>query len=278
MRRKREISRSAWDVYEQLCAYGDAESGAVEDSYVSNARLVADTGLKLGTVKNAMTELRKKEWLSEHGTLLKLRVGTFLAARRRQRKTSLHSDAPSLRNDAPSLVSDDPSLTSDDHIDKDRARVLTNPLTNPSTNPHTNPRALAPEPPAAGVGVARSKFSERVCVAWATWRKAQLDSGIRDAYAVGRARWQDGTADELIAEWQARTPERIAEEQARPVQQALFFPEALRLVKSTVAGHGVDAASVIASLSVSDDVRAKLREHFDGAEARAHSPPVAAAG
>jgi DNA-binding MarR family transcriptional regulator len=152
------------------------------------------------------------------------------------------------------------------------------PTKEPTKNTHT-PRARGEgEPPAAGGCVPQSKFDKKICVDWATWRKGQPDSGIRSAYAVGRARWLDGTADELIAEWQARTPERIAEEQACPVQQKLPFAYALHVVRSMVNSHARAPGDVIAELDVSDDVRAKLREHFDGAEARAHSPPQAAAG
>jgi hypothetical protein len=63
--------------------------------------------------------------------------------------------------------------------------------------------------------VAKSKHPKQTCVEWAAWKKKQPDSGIRDAYAVGRARWQDGTADDEIDAYLAgNNPEAVKAERA----------------------------------------------------------------
>jgi hypothetical protein len=166
MRRKRQISRSAWDVYEQLCAFGDADAGIVEARFVSNSRLVEETGLALGTVKNALTELRKKGWIEERRGRVFLLVGTFLNELRRRKKVSSASDAPSPYGDASSSVSDAPSPVSDG--DRNRTRAWSDQPLNQPVNQHTHQPAavaespLATEAPAARVGVSpdvRSKFS-----------------------------------------------------------------------------------------------------------------------
>lgn len=106
MRRKRTVSGSAWDVYETLCAFADPYTGILESRHASNARLVEWTQLKLGTVKNALTELRKQGWTTEREGQIILQVGTFLEAARRSKK----SGVPSPTNDAASPVSDDPTI------------------------------------------------------------------------------------------------------------------------------------------------------------------------
>jgi|SRR5215213_1325861 len=134
LRRKRELSYAARDVYEALCAFADPYTGIVEARYASNARLVEWTGFKLGSVKNALTELRKSGWIEEREGRVFLLVGTFLGGVEKARPSptndgaslrnddsqpvetpqpSFSNDAPSLGNDAPSLRSDAPSPTND---------------------------------------------------------------------------------------------------------------------------------------------------------------------
>jgi hypothetical protein len=129
MRRKREISHSAWDVYEQLCAWGDRHIGIVKNCYVSNSRLVEFTGLKLGTIKNALTELRQKGWIEQKGREIFLHVGMFLNEIRELEKHQkragvkpLVSDVSTLANDEPPLVSDAPSFMGDGAYIGSRAR------------------------------------------------------------------------------------------------------------------------------------------------------------
>lgn len=85
----------------------------------------------------------------------------------------------------------------------------------------TQPAAQATGSADAGVGVpssssvAKSKHAKQTCVEWAGWKKKQPDSGIRDPYAVGRARWQDGTADDEIDAYLAgKNPEAAKVERA----------------------------------------------------------------
>jgi hypothetical protein len=152
MRLKRNISRSAWDVYEQLCDYGNAKTGVVKGCYVSNARLVKDIGLKLGTVKNARTELRQKGWLEERGGDIHLLVGTFLDERLRRKREAANRSSVS---GPPSLSNGEPSPTNDGRIDKERARGITSPY-HPSTSPKTNTHTQA-------LG-GRAAPREKVCV------------------------------------------------------------------------------------------------------------------
>ncbi|HEX8773724.1 MAG TPA: hypothetical protein VF735_08935 [Pyrinomonadaceae bacterium] len=177
--RRGEVSRSTWDVYAQLCAFGDPETGIVEARFAANARLAKFTVLKLGTVKNAMTTLRHKGWIEERGGLIYLRVGTFLRELREQRKKaskpslpndtpSLVSDTPSLHSDAPSLPNDAPSLVSDGaYIDARAVDQTVNQSVDQTENQltHTRLGAGAPsdEPPAAAcVSVAERPSFERL--------------------------------------------------------------------------------------------------------------------
>lgn len=78
MRRKRELTPAAWDVYETLCVFADREPGFAEgEPAARNARLAEWTDLSLGTVKNALVELRRACWVVEEGRGLRLLVGDF---------------------------------------------------------------------------------------------------------------------------------------------------------------------------------------------------------
>jgi hypothetical protein len=141
MRRKRTLTGSAWDVYEALCAFADPDTGIVEARHWSHERLVEQTGgLALGTVKNAMTELRigrrdtqgqkvhEGGWVEERGGCLHLLVGTFLNELRQVKKQPLAlspvgdekspvgdacASLPSPTGDKKSPASDDSSPTGD---------------------------------------------------------------------------------------------------------------------------------------------------------------------
>jgi hypothetical protein len=138
MRRKREISRSAWDVYEALCKFADKETGIVEERYLHqwhpykrHARLVEWSGLTLGSAKNALTELRKKRWIAEDNGHIFLLVGTFLDKLRKPKKSApspvVSSDPPSPYNDDSSPTNDDSSFTNDGaYIDRARDSYQTN--------------------------------------------------------------------------------------------------------------------------------------------------------
>lgn len=125
MRRKRDITHSMWDVYEALCSFADPGTGVVEARHAPNSRLVEVTGLRLGTVKNALTALRKTRWIEGRGAQIHLLVGTFLSELRGAKRTprpSPVSDPASPGDDAASPLSDAPSPVSDGRIDKGRAR------------------------------------------------------------------------------------------------------------------------------------------------------------
>lgn len=157
MRRKREVSRSAWDVYEALCAFADSDTGVVESYHFNYPKLVEWSGVALGTARNAMSELRKKGWADERaGGRIHL-AGVFL----KEAKELARAKKTSLVNDAVSLASDTASPASDASIDKERARGVTSPnqpSTSPETSPHTPARGgLVLVAPASADG-------ERVCV------------------------------------------------------------------------------------------------------------------
>ncbi len=133
MRCKRDITHSAWDVYEALCSFADPDTGIVESRHAFNLsqrqrhqRLVEFTALKLGTVKNALMELRKEGWIEERAERVYHLVGTFLNDLREWKRTppqpSPVSDATSPGNASASPHSDAPSPVSDGRVDKDRAR------------------------------------------------------------------------------------------------------------------------------------------------------------
>lgn len=133
---KRIISPAEWDVYEQLCAFADTDTGIVEARHWPKEKLAAKTGLKLGTVKNALHELRKKldkpdevgPWIIEERDGRFHLYGTFLKERRKQKRKS---KAPSPDSDDLSSISDAASPDNDGAINRSRARVLTNPRTKP---------------------------------------------------------------------------------------------------------------------------------------------------
>jgi hypothetical protein len=78
MRRKRQLTPAAWDVYETLCALAGPDPGFVEGAPAErNARLVEWTQRRPGSVKNALVELRRVGWVVEEGRGLRLLVGDF---------------------------------------------------------------------------------------------------------------------------------------------------------------------------------------------------------
>ena len=78
----------------------------------------------------------------------------------------------------------------DDNQGKDRGK------TDP---PPARVRATSPRP-AAGAGGGGSRFPFSDLLAWAEDKKARGEK-IDSAYAVARARWRDGTADDEVAAW-----------------------------------------------------------------------------
>ena len=219
---KRKVSRSAWDVYEALCAFADSDTGVVEHYHFSYPKLVEWSGCKLGTARNAMTELRHNRWIEERpdGRIFIL-VGTFLKALReareaaaRARRASLTSDAPSPASDTSSLVgdaaspaSDGASPANDARIDKERARGFTSPnqpSTSPETNTHTPTRAgLVLVAPAASAG------GERVCVCGLEVSLELLERYARNQTPRLGGGWVNNalrgcTGHELVKSWLAR--------------------------------------------------------------------------
>ena len=206
--RRRELSRSAWDVYDQLCAFGDPNTGVVESRFAGNARLAEFTALKLGTVKNAMTELRKKGWVEEREGRILLLVGTFLREVRRLKREAAQA---SPTGDAPSLVNDGDG-------NKERARGLTSPLTSPETSPETNTHTPAPAvqgaraapPDGGGVCVSMPRHSKetlrRYGAAHADREGRPLGEGwVTEAFRTGA--WNDAVdiwLESLKPEQQAR--------------------------------------------------------------------------
>lgn len=109
--------------------------------------------------------------------------------------------------------------------------------------------------PAAGVRVSASKFS----------------FDVRDRYAgannLGPGWLQlssDGRYDEVIAATLERgSPERVAEERARPVVERKTFGEWAQMLSSLVEmTPGYDVAGFIDRMEAGEDVRARLREKF----------------
>lgn len=132
----------------------------------------------------------------------------------------------------------------------------------PQAEPAASPSAptLFPATPEkkAGGGVA-SRFSLKQCLTWAQHRVTQ---GAKiDAFAVASARQLDGTADELIEEFFARTPEQVAELRAAPEEQKLFYGEACDKIRSMLA-IGRTPADVIREMPLDEGMRARLVEKF----------------
>lgn len=129
------------------------------------------------------------------------------------------------------------------------------------------PQALVVRP---GVGVL-SKFSLEQNIRFAEHNAAQPDSVIRDAQAVGRARYRDGQDDPLIEQWLSRTPEQIADERAAPREEKFTFAYALQMVGTGAQRNPGGAMAVIGELfergQIDDDVRGRLVGRFTQAAA-----------
>lgn len=275
MRRKRELSHSAGDVYEQLCGFGDPNTGIVKASYATNPRLVKWTGLKLGTVKNARTELRKKGWIEERGGYIFLRVGTFLNELRKRKKEGrapapvtddqpFISDASSFANDQPSPMNDASSLMGDGAYKGSRARSYQ--PTNQPEDQHTHTSPLAPpgDQPSQGDGVCvpirRTKHADEPLKAYAA-AKGLGGGWLTTARRTGE--W-DADVDDFL---ESLRPEAVVEARAATPETGLFFSEAAQYVESFIrAGH--DPAQAIGYVNVSEDVRARLIEKFRDAAAK----------
>lgn len=110
------------------------------------------------------------------------------------------------------------------------------------------------------VPMPKSRFSREQVRAWAEGQKAE--GGRIDPYAVARARWLDGTADEDVASFLARR-EQI-QEGRRPIEQKLTpYNVAAQAVASVAQVAGADVASFIAGMpDVSEETRARLRKRF----------------
>jgi hypothetical protein len=301
MRRKREVSGSAWDAYEALCELSDWETGVVAPGRFSYPKLMELACLKIRTARNAMWELRSMGWIGDgEGGAVRLLVGTFMAEIRERKEAqeearkraamSPTSDTMSPRSDAASPISDTMSPISDTRIYKERARGSSSSLTpsvnsqshTPPTPSHANGREAPPD--GGGVGVLsmpKSRHEKSQCVAWAEDRKAK-GGRIDDAYAVGRARWKDGEADDEIATWlEGQKPEAVARSLAAPARPQMGLRAALLHVGSILdINPALDIAGAVAQLDVSPDVREQLlaydfgkRRAATAPELRAHAPP-----
>jgi hypothetical protein len=295
MLRKRELSRPAWDAYEALWKLADWETGEIHPRHFSYTELTKWACLPLGTARNAMCELRTRGWIEgREGEPIRLLVGESLGvlrARREAEKESRRSDAASLHSDAASSASDAASLHSDAPVYKERARGSSSSLTLPvNSQSHTPPTpSHAPRPtnaPPDGVGVGvlpmpKSRHEKSRCVAWAEHRKAK-GGRIDDAYAVGRARWKDGEADDEIAAWlEEQKPEAVARSLAAPAPAQMPLKAALLHIGSILdVNPDLDIVGAVAQLDVSDETREQLlaydfsrRRASAEPELRAHAPP-----
>lgn len=285
MRRKREVTHSAWDVYEALCSFADPDTGIVEERFCPNKRLIEQTGgLKLGTVKNAMTELRRERWTEHRGGRIRLLVGTFLGELREQHsqrgqqarpspagdarpaqpslygdEVSPAGDASSPTNDGASPANDAPSPTGDGRSNKVRARVLTRPDqtgTRPASTHTPDRRAReAPAVEAGGVCVPDLTFNDYLAY-------AKSEPGFTNPPAWAMKHFPLRDADALVAEWKARR-EQIRE--GRPPEQQQYIPYhvALQIVSSVAQAAGADVAAFIAGMeNMTEETRAQLRKKF----------------
>lgn len=138
----------------------------------------------------------------------------------------------------------------------------THPPTNENQPLFTPPLVqLTPGSPNGGGGV-NSKHPLKLCIEYATWKAAQPGSTIRDAEAVGRARYKDGLDDELIDEYLRRTPEQVASERRAPSEARMFYGEAAQIIHTMITAHRRDPLQVIAELPVDEEVRRLLIDKF----------------
>jgi hypothetical protein len=216
------------------------------------------------------TEEARRVWATPRGELPGERSLIFETGA----ENSLNSETENLSSETNRLKNET------EHIEeRARGSSITLSINPPSHTPPTPSLANGGGAPPDGGGVcvpmARSRFRKEQCVEWARQRKAE-GGRIDDPYAVGRARWLDGTADDEIAEFIARR--ELVQEGRRPVEQQLMpYHVAAQMVNSVKQGGG-DMAAFITNelLNVTPADKAKLRRTFLKAkepEQRAHAPP-----
>lgn len=213
IRRGGEVSPAAYRLYTYYCARRNNESGGwrVKDEEAAGA-----LDLSRSRVCEARNELRRDGWIADLG-------GHFI----RPLVGFEEVEEPTESVESPTgNVEDSTEIVefSTSGIDKDRARGSTS--YSPPATTHTPPRAplnAAPATAGAGVGVARPELSD--FRAWAEDKKARGEK-IDSAEALARARWKDGTADDVVAAWLSARRSGVVES-AAPASAASTAPAEL---------------------------------------------------
>lgn len=300
-KRRDKLTPAAWDVYLAHCGYRNHQSGY---SWATKERISREHVIPLGTVRNATTELRQKAWINETERGVRLLVGDFSPVDKKHRPAPEQgggsipgsgnspagewhlvpdsgSGIPQIGNGIPESGKEIPGSGNSPYKDRARGSTshLTSTLTSHSTNTHTPATgATAGEGAAADAGVCvpmpRSRFSREQVKAWAEQQKAE--GGRIDPYAVARARWLDGTADEDVELFLAKR-EQIREGRPPEEQQLIPYHVALQIVASVAQAPGADVGAFVAGLeNVSEETRERLRLRFLQAPAEAaagRAPP-----
>lgn len=117
----------------------------------------------------------------------------------------------------------------------------------------------------------KSKHQRSACIAWA---KAQVEAGAKiNAYAVGRSRWLDGTADDEIEQF-LKKPALGKPAAHAPPTSNLTFKEAAPILSEMLVYDKRTPAEIVAEMPVSDEVATRLLTEVcqQRVEARAGGP------
>ncbi len=281
MSQKGPLTPSAWSVYEALCSLAKTDTGIVLASYFINSgetelfylKLVERTGgLAIGTIKNALSELRigRKDsngkivheggWVGLRGGRLCLLVGTFLSKLRKPNTATPINYSPSPHDDSASPISDASSPVSDSAYIGSRARSYqpTNQPRNQHT--HTSPPAPLGDQPSQGAG---GCVSDEISLQdfWDYAASPEGKSLNSPASWVNKG-FDKPVAMDTVRRWKERQrPEVLAKVRAQIEESGLSYYQAAPAVQGMVA-KGTNAQAAIDSLRISPDVRARLVEKF----------------
>jgi hypothetical protein len=278
-----ELTPAAWYVYEAHC---EARSHKTGLSRVTKERIAEREHLALKTVRNATTELKRKNWIAEEVGGVRLLVGDFSPVDKRHSQPSLfrpqavperHPEPgnapPENGKEIPCIGKEIPCIGNGPYKGS-RARDYqpSDQQNQPVTHTHmsTQPARAREGDDGVCVSIGKSKFSKpelrvhaEACGLGEGWVTVAFRSGEWDA-EVGRTL----ARRELALEGRA------------PVEQPLTpYHVAAQMVASIAKLPGCDVDAYIERYpNVGEETRARLRAEFVQApagevERRAHAPP-----
>lgn len=276
------LTPAAWYVYESHC---QARSNKTGLSRVTKEGIAEREGLALKTVYNAVTELKRKDWIREEKGGVRPLVGDFSPVDKRHQQPSLFRPqavpesgkaAPQTGSEIPYTGKEIPGLGNSVYMgSRARSYQPSDQPDQPATHTH-----LSTQPARARGG----REGEGVCVSIGKSKFSKPDLRVYgDAKGLGEgwvtAAWRSGEWDAEVEKYLARR-EQVLDCRAPAGEDVMPFHAAAQFVHSVAQVPGYDVAGYIARMEgVSEETRARLRERFlsgpgvEAVAARARSPP-----